>query len=78
MPVRSTNGSLPSQGFWGKLKGKSNKEAEFRERQAQMALSRQRLLTLAYGDMETIRMVHTNCFDSIVLSIRLTSFALAS
>ncbi|KIM87141.1 hypothetical protein PILCRDRAFT_299674 [Piloderma croceum F 1598] len=54
----STNGNLPSSSsFWGKLKGKSNKEAEFRERQAQMALSRQRLLTMAYGDMETIRML---------------------
>lgn len=28
-----------------------------RDKQAQMALARQRLLTLAYGDMETIRMV---------------------
>lgn len=28
-----------------------------RDRQAQMALARQRLLTLAFGDMETIRMV---------------------
>ena|ERR1700683_4198030 len=59
MPVRSTNGSLPSQSFWGKFKGKTNKEAEFRERQAQMSLSRQRLLTLAYDDRETIRMVCT-------------------
>jgi hypothetical protein len=28
-----------------------------RDKQAQMALARQRLLTLAYGEMETIRMV---------------------
>lgn len=28
-----------------------------RDRQAQMALARQRLLTMAFGDMETIRMV---------------------
>lgn len=28
-----------------------------RDRQAQMALSRQRLLTMAFGDMETIQMV---------------------
>jgi hypothetical protein len=58
MPVRSTNGSLPSN-FWGKLKGKNNKDAELRDRQAQMALSRQRLLTLAFDDMETIRMVRS-------------------
>jgi hypothetical protein len=35
-----------------------------REKQAQMALARQRLLTLAYGDMETIRMV---CVSIIVI-----------
>jgi hypothetical protein len=53
----STNGSLPSQSFWGKFKGKTNKESDFRDRQAQMSLSRQRLLTLAYDDRETIRML---------------------
>ncbi|KAG1772744.1 hypothetical protein EDD22DRAFT_859906 [Suillus occidentalis] len=52
---RSTSASLPSQSFWGKFKKKPDKESEFRERQAQMALARQRLLTLAYEDMETVR-----------------------
>jgi hypothetical protein len=55
---RSTSASLPSQSFWGKFKGGKNKQdLDLREKQAQMALSRQRLLTLAFGDMETIRMV---------------------
>lgn len=55
---RSTSASLPSQSFWGKLKGKKqDKDTDYREKQAQMALARQRLLTLAYGDMETVRMV---------------------
>ena len=53
---RSTSASLPSQSFWGKFKPKT-KETDMRDKQAQMALARQRLLTLAYGDMETIRMV---------------------
>lgn len=63
---RSTSASLPSQSFWGKFKGgggggggggKNNKDVDMRDKQAQMAIARQRLLTLAYGDMETIRMV---------------------
>lgn len=53
----STSASLPSQSFWGKFKKKGDKESEFRERQAQMALARQRLLTLAYEDMETVRVL---------------------
>lgn len=54
----STSASLPSQSFWGKLKGKKqDKDTDYREKQAQMALARQRLLTLAYGDMETVRML---------------------
>lgn len=54
----STSGSLPNHSFWGKFKGKkSDKESEYRDKQAQMALARQRLLTLAYGDMETVRML---------------------
>ncbi|KAG2158181.1 uncharacterized protein EDB93DRAFT_1077407 [Suillus bovinus] len=53
---RSTSASLPTQSFWGKFK-KKDKESEFRERQAQMALARQRLLTLAYEDMETVRVL---------------------
>ncbi|KAF7294903.1 hypothetical protein MIND_01028300 [Mycena indigotica] len=53
----STSASLPSQSFWGKFKPK-NKD-DMRDKQAQMALARQRLLTLAYGDMETIRVLPT-------------------
>jgi hypothetical protein len=36
-----------------------------RDKQAQMALARQRLLTLAYGDMETIRMVRRPCHYTV-------------
>ena len=54
---RSINASLPQPSFWDKFKPK-NKDADMRDRQAaQMALARQRLLTLVFGDMETIRMV---------------------
>ncbi|KAH7910180.1 hypothetical protein BJ138DRAFT_1153526 [Hygrophoropsis aurantiaca] len=55
----STSGSLPSQSFWNRIKSKKgiDKESEFREKQAQMALARQRLLTLAYEDMETVRVL---------------------
>ncbi|TFY78344.1 hypothetical protein EWM64_g5668 [Hericium alpestre] len=64
----TSNASLPSQSFWSKLKGGSgggggggkshkDKEADFRSQQSNMALSRQRLLTLVYGDMETVRML---------------------
>ncbi|OCH94944.1 hypothetical protein OBBRIDRAFT_746359 [Obba rivulosa] len=54
----TSNASLPSQGFWGRFRPPRNKEADIREKQAaQMALTRQRLLTLAFGDMETIRML---------------------
>ena len=64
---RTSNASLPSQGFWSKLKpgggGKNVKDAEMRQQQhqqqQQMALSRQRLLTLVYDEMETVRMVCT-------------------
>ncbi|KAG9226274.1 hypothetical protein CCMSSC00406_0003153 [Pleurotus cornucopiae] len=52
----STSASLPSQSFWNKLRPKGNKD-DTRDRQAQMALARQRLLTLVYGEMETIRML---------------------
>ncbi|KAJ7632671.1 hypothetical protein FB45DRAFT_913120 [Roridomyces roridus] len=50
----STSASLP-QSFWGKFKPKGKED--MRDKQSQMALARQRLLTLAYGDMETIRML---------------------
>ncbi|KAF7323010.1 hypothetical protein HMN09_00080700 [Mycena chlorophos] len=53
----STSASLPSQSFWGKFK--PQKKDEMRDKQSQMALARQRLLTLAYGDMETIRVLPT-------------------
>ena len=60
---RASNASLPGQGFWSKLKpgggGKNMKESDLRQQQQPMALSRQRLLTLVYGDMETVRMVRT-------------------
>ena len=52
----TSSGSLPSRSFWGKYKTKTN-ESDSPQRPAQMALQRQPLLTLAYGDMETIRMV---------------------
>ena len=67
---RGSNASLPSQGFWSKLKpggGKNIKESDIRQhQQQQMALSRQRLLTLVYGDMETVRMV---CTVQVIFSI---------
>ncbi|KAI0283044.1 hypothetical protein BGY98DRAFT_952691 [Russula aff. rugulosa BPL654] len=51
----------PGSGFWSKLKpggGKNTREADLRQQQQpQMALSRQRLLTLVHGDMETVRML---------------------
>ncbi|KAK7446388.1 hypothetical protein VKT23_004240 [Stygiomarasmius scandens] len=51
----STSASLPSNSgsFWGRFKPK-NKEPE---KPPHMALARTRLLTLAFGDMETIRML---------------------
>ncbi|KAJ3869986.1 MAG: hypothetical protein NXY57DRAFT_593315 [Lentinula lateritia] len=49
-----SNASLTSNSFWNKFKSK-NKEPDLREKQAQMALTRTRLLTLAFGEMETIR-----------------------
>ncbi|KDQ60938.1 hypothetical protein JAAARDRAFT_31933 [Jaapia argillacea MUCL 33604] len=65
----STSASLPSS-IWGKIKGgggggggKGSKEQEFRDRQAQMALARQRLLTLSFGEMETVRMLPNSFQD---------------
>ncbi|EDQ98098.1 uncharacterized protein LACBIDRAFT_310939 [Laccaria bicolor S238N-H82] len=51
----STSASLPAQSFWDTFRPK-NKD-DMRNKQAQRALARQRLLTLAYGDMETVRML---------------------
>jgi len=53
----ASNASLPSQGFWGRFKTPRNKEQQLPQKQPEMALARQRLLTLAFGDMETIRML---------------------
>ena len=57
MIISGNNGHLPQQssGFWGKFKPKP-KEPEPAP-PAQMAVARQRLLTLVFGDMETIRIV---------------------
>ncbi|KAH7918069.1 hypothetical protein BV22DRAFT_918406 [Leucogyrophana mollusca] len=53
----STSASLPSQSFWGRIENKKpDKESEF-QKQAQMAPVRQCLLTLAYGDMENLRLL---------------------
>ncbi|TFK29979.1 hypothetical protein FA15DRAFT_663297 [Coprinopsis marcescibilis] len=51
----SASGNLPQQGFWGKFKPKP-KEPE-RQPPPQMALQRQKLLTLVYADMETVRVL---------------------
>lgn len=53
---RSTSTSLPAQSFWGKLKPK-NKEGDLRQQAAQMAMTRQRLLTLVFGEQETLHLV---------------------
>ncbi|KAF9265414.1 hypothetical protein L218DRAFT_956998 [Marasmius fiardii PR-910] len=49
-PASSAGGSLPNAGFWSKFKPKSKEP----EKPNLMALSRPRLLTLAFGEMETI------------------------
>ncbi|KAF8163342.1 hypothetical protein B0H34DRAFT_695070 [Crassisporium funariophilum] len=49
----STNTSLPTQAFWNKFKPKP-KEPEIQNKQGPMAVARQRLLTLAYGEIETL------------------------
>ncbi|KAH9946082.1 uncharacterized protein BXZ73DRAFT_95587 [Epithele typhae] len=55
-PSGSSAGLPTPQGFWGRFKTpKTNKDSDMR--QATMALTRQRLLTLAFEDMETIRML---------------------
>jgi len=59
-PHRTTITSLPpSAGFWNKFKSKG-KEPE--PKQPAMAVARPKLLTLAMGDMETLRMVRTLSF----------------
>ncbi|KDR81652.1 hypothetical protein GALMADRAFT_135067 [Galerina marginata CBS 339.88] len=59
---RSTSASLPTQAFWGKFKPKP-KEPDVK--QPPMAVARPRLLTLAYGDMETLRML-PNSFNELM------------
>lgn len=57
---RSTDASLPSSGsIWSKLtkKGGPGRGEDKALQQAQMALARQRLVTLVFDDMETVRMV---------------------
>ena len=53
---RSTSASLPAQSFFDALKPK-NKENDVRNKQAKRGLARQRLLILAYGEMETVVIV---------------------
>jgi len=62
IPSSNSNASLPGgRSFWGKWGGgghtpKSPKDAVIGH-EPQMTIARTRLLTLCYGDMETIRMV---------------------
>lgn len=69
---RVSNASLPGGGgFWSKFKTpKGGKEInlmqEKQSQQAQMSLTRQRLLTICFGDMETIRMVRRSCLIATV------------
>ena len=65
-PCRVSNASLPGSGggFWARFqKTPKGKDIDLvRDKQAQqapMSLTRQRLLTIVFGDMETIRMVWT-------------------
>lgn len=55
---RSANINLPNQsGFWGRFKPK-NKEPDLRQQAAQMSLETQRLLTLVFGEQESIHKVY--------------------
>ncbi|KAG5728012.1 hypothetical protein E4T56_gene19379 [Termitomyces sp. T112] len=60
-----SNAGLPTPSIWDKLKGKG-KDVEMRDRQA---LARQRLLTLAFGDMETLRLL-PNTFAELEAAAR--------
>jgi len=55
---RSTSAGLPpAPTFWGKLKPK-NKEGDLRQQATtQMAIARQRLVTLVCGEHETLHLV---------------------
>lgn len=52
---RSTDAALP--GFWNKFSGKKGNRDFDKNYMQHMALSRQRLVTLVHGEMETVRMV---------------------
>lgn len=64
---RTSNASLPAQSFWGKLKPK-NKEGDLRQQAAQMSMTRQRLLTLVFGEQETLHLVRLHSISSIELT----------
>ncbi|XP_006458084.1 hypothetical protein AGABI2DRAFT_63607 [Agaricus bisporus var. bisporus H97] len=60
---RSANINLPNQpGFWGRFKPK-NKEPDLRQQAAQMSLETQRLLTLVFGEQESIHKLPQTYFD---------------
>jgi hypothetical protein len=59
---RSTSTSLPNQAFWNKFRPKG-KEPE--DKQGPMAVARQRLMTLAYGEFETLLKL-PNTFNELV------------
>ena len=68
---RSTSAGLPSAptSFWGKLKPK-NKEGDLRQQATtQMAIARQRLLTLVCGEHETLHLV---CSHPVHFSLGVT------
>ncbi len=75
---RSSDATFTNSGFWGKTSkrgGRDDKAAQ----QAQMALTRQRLVTLVYDDMETVRMVRNTPFSLACSSlIRSDSFQVHS
>ena len=60
---RSTDATLnvnQNTGIWNRLTKKGRDTTERQLQQQQMALSRQRLVTLVYGDMETVKMVRVH------------------
>ncbi|GBE81935.1 hypothetical protein BKA93DRAFT_903120 [Sparassis latifolia] len=59
----NSNASLPSQGFWGRTfkTPKSNKDVEVKA--PPMALTRQRLLTISFAGMETIRILPSSFLE---------------
>lgn len=80
---RSSSATLPAGGWWGKFGGKGGGKKETPPpppppppapmtpaAAPNMALTRQRLLTLVFGDMETVRMVCTlpQCSKRVLIS----------